>query len=97
MPRTATGKYEVTLDIACSKLRADEQGHEVHRPLDDLIDVGILDSQDRPLLLEKRRIRDKTSTLTFVVDQPPVKAGVDPLNKLIDRKPSDNTIRVEAE
>jgi hypothetical protein len=92
-----SGKYEVKLIISCSKMRADEQGREAARPLDDLLDVGLLDNQDQPLLLEKHRIRDKETTLTLVADQLPAKAGVDPLNKLIDRSPGDNTIRVEAD
>lgn len=92
-----SGKYEVKLTISCAKMRADEQGREVPRTLDDLLDVGLLDERDRPLLLEKHRIRDKETTLTLVVDKLPAKAGVDPLNKLIDRIPGDNTIRVEAE
>jgi len=29
-----------------------------------------------------------------VVDQLPAQAGIDPLNKLIDRKPDDNVVKV---
>ena len=32
---------------------------------------------------------------TALVDKRPAKAGVEPLNKLIDRKPDDNTVAVE--
>ena len=31
----------------------------------------------------------------MTVDKPPVKAGIDPLNKLIDRKPRDNVKSVD--
>ena len=34
------------------------------------------------------------STFKLTVDRKPVKAGIDPLNKLIDRKPGDNTVAV---
>ena len=32
----------------------------------------------------------KTTTLTFVVDEEPKKAGVDPFHKLVDRNPDNN-------
>jgi len=34
---------------------------------------------------------------TLTVEGRPAKAGIDPLNKLIDRKPEDNVIKVEPE
>lgn len=30
----------------------------------------------------------------MTVDRTPAKAGIDPLNKLIDRRPQDNTVAV---
>jgi hypothetical protein len=33
--------------------------------------------------------------VTLIVDGRPARAGIDPDNKLIDRKPSDNMIEVE--
>jgi hypothetical protein len=32
---------------------------------------------------------------TIVVDAAPAKAGIDPMNKLVDRLPDDNVVRVE--
>ena len=43
----------------------------------------------------RRKITSKDATCTFTVDAEPAKAGIDPLNKLIDRLPSDNVVRVE--
>ena len=37
------------------------------------------------------------NTLTILVKREPVKAGIDTLNKLIDRHPDDNTVSVEIE
>jgi ABC-2 type transport system permease protein len=34
-------------------------------------------------------------TVTMVMEQLPVRAGIDPDNKLIDRKPSDNMTDVD--
>ena len=40
------------------------------------------------------RITAEESTFTMVVNRKPAKAGIDPLNKLIDRRPQDNTVAV---
>ena len=42
-------------------------------------------------------IKDSLSTFTFIVDQKPTKAGIDPMNKFIDRDIDDNMIRVDIE
>ncbi|HEX4143474.1 MAG TPA: M1 family aminopeptidase [Pirellulales bacterium] len=91
----APDRYEVRLSVAAKKLRADDQGVETELPLDDLIDVGVLDAKGTPLVLEKKRLDAATTEFTFEVTRLPAKAGIDPLNILIDRKPDDNVIRVE--
>jgi hypothetical protein len=40
------------------------------------------------------RIRSGVSQLKLLVSGQPAKAGIDPLNKLIDKTPEDNTIGV---
>lgn len=90
----AGGRYEVTVNVIANKRIADELGKEQDVPLADLIDVGVVDANGEPLALERRRIDREDSTFTFTVDRKPVKAGIDPLNKLIDRKPGDNAIAV---
>jgi aminopeptidase N len=91
------GKYEVTLKVHASKLRADELGAEKEVPLRDLIDVGIDDKDGNSLLRERKLITQKESTYSLVTSGRPAKAGIDPDNKLIDRKPDDNMIPVEME
>jgi aminopeptidase N len=91
------GKYEVTLKVHASKLRADELGAEKEIPLRDLIDVGIDDKDGNSLLRERKLITQKESTYSLVTSGRPAKAGIDPDNKLIDRKPDDNMIPVEME
>jgi ABC-type transport system involved in multi-copper enzyme maturation permease subunit len=93
--RPRAGKFEVTLTVSAKKLRAGELGVEKQLPLDDLIDVGVYGSDGKLLLLEKRRLTQERTELTLTVAAPPAKAGIDPLNKLIDRRPNDNVIRVE--
>ena len=87
------GQYEVKLRLAAKKLRADSLGNEHEVPLHDLMDVGALDANGTAIAIEKRWIRSNETEVTLVMDRPPVTAGIDPLNKLIDRRPDDNVIR----
>ena len=94
--RRADGKYDVTLTVHAAKVRADELGAEQDMPLHDLIDIGVDDKDGNSLLRERKLIDSKESTYHLVVSGRPAKAGIDPDNKLIDRKPDDNMINVEA-
>ena len=87
-------QFEVKLTVSTKKVRADELGVEKPAKLDDLIDVGVYGENGKQLFLEKRRFKDERTELSVTVSEPPVKAGIDPLNKLIDRKADDNVMRV---
>lgn len=85
------------LKVAAQKLRADELGVEKEVPLNDRIDIGIFAGENKNqkvLFLEKRRISQAQTEFEITVDQIPTRAGIDPYNKLVDRKPDDNTIVV---
>jgi len=43
------------------------------------------------LYLQKHKINKKANTFTIIVKEKPKKAGIDPINKLIDRHSDDNT------
>jgi aminopeptidase N len=95
------GTYDVAIRVHAAKLRADSLGNERAVPMSDLVDIGVFGDKDtsaslgKPLYLAKHRIAGDT-TLHIVVDSPPRSVGVDPYNKLIDRNPSDNVMRVKA-
>ena len=88
------GRYEVTVAVVAKKRKADELGKEDDAPLHDMIDIGVLDADDEPLFLERRLIDHEETTFTVVVNKRPARAGIDPYNKLIDRRPKDNTVAV---
>jgi len=90
----ADGRYEVTIDVIAKKRKADELGKETDAPLNDWIDIGVLDADGAPLYREKKKIATENATFTVTVDKKPAKAGIDPFNLLIDRKPRDNTVNV---
>jgi hypothetical protein len=75
---------------------ADELGKESDVALDDLIDIGVIDEKGDAIAVERKRIKAEETSFTMTVDKRPVKAGIDPLNKLIDRRPGDNAIVVTA-
>jgi hypothetical protein len=89
------GRYQVTLTASAGKVRAGELGEERDVPLKDLIEFGVDDKDGNPLLRERRLVTGKENVVTMVVAVRPGKAGIDPDNKLIDRKPADNLIDVE--
>ena len=89
------GQYEVTLKASMNKLKADELGAEKEVPLHEWIDIGVDDKDGNPLLRERKFIDRKEMTFTMLVKGEPAKAGIDPDNLYIDRKPEDNLIKVE--
>ena len=93
--RLADGRYEVTVTASLSKLRAGGLGDEHEAPLRDMIEFGVDDKDGKPLVRERRLVTGNSIAVTMVVAGRPAKAGIDPDNKLIDRKPADNLIDVE--
>lgn len=103
--KVADDEYLVTFKINSQKLYADSLGRESNANyVADYIDIGVFaeDDQDEngrnrtnPIYLQKHKITPGESTLTIRVKGIPVKAGIDPYNKLIDRVPDDNIVDVE--
>jgi len=93
--KLADGRYEVNLVVSAAKSRSSGQGVERDVPLKDYVDIGVDDENGAPLLRERKLIDQKDNRYTVIVTARPAKAGIDPDNKLIDRKPDDNMIHVE--
>lgn len=94
---TPDHKFKVTLVVEAHKVKADGSGNETPMHLHDLIDIGVVNGPhdaETPLYLKKEWISDGQHTFTVVVDKMPTRAGIDPLNKLIDRNEDDNEIDV---
>lgn len=89
------GKFQVKMNITAKKRKADKTGKEEDVALADWIDVGVLDEKGVPIFLEKRKFEKEENEITLIVDRKPAKAGIDPLNKLIDRRPKDNVVNVD--
>ncbi|HEU5180936.1 MAG TPA: M1 family aminopeptidase [Candidatus Polarisedimenticolia bacterium] len=97
------GKYAVRIEVETAKFRSDGKGKETAVPIDDWVDFGVFGARDpkgpsegKLLALEKRHVDGSATSFEMVVDEEPVKAGIDPFNKLIDRDPDDNIVSVSA-
>jgi hypothetical protein len=93
--RRPDGKLEVTIRATAGKVRAGELGEEREAPLKDYIEFGVDDEKGNPLARERRLVDRRDQTVTLVVEGHPARAGIDPDNKLIDRKPTDNMVPVD--
>jgi len=92
-------QYQVSLTLDAIKYRADSLGNESSIPLQDWIDVGVFakgaNDKDSLIYLKKHKITEQETNLEIMVDTEPIKAGIDPINKLIDRNPKDNVKDLE--
>jgi hypothetical protein len=72
-------------------------GNETKVPMNDWIDIGVLDSEEKNLVY-KNRVKINQPEMTFILelDSLPVKAAIDPRRLLIDRVYDDN-VKVASE
>ncbi|MGB0805351.1 MAG: M1 family aminopeptidase [Salibacteraceae bacterium] len=86
------GKFEVTLNVETTKIKADSLGGETKVPMNDWIDIGLFADADEKDLMYQKRVKFDEPKMEFkmIVDSLPAKAGIDPRHILIDRIYSDN-------
>ena len=90
------GKYEVSIEVECKKIQADEDGVQSDVAVNDWIEIGAFAKPDdgkqygETLHRQRVHITKPKNEFTFTVNQPPALAGVDPFLLLIDRMPDDN-------
>ncbi|MGB9510059.1 MAG: M1 family aminopeptidase, partial [Candidatus Acidiferrum sp.] len=94
---TSDHKFRVTLTVQARKVSADGNGNESPMPLNDYIDIGVLNGkkdEEKTLYLKKEKFTKEQNTFEIIVDEMPTRAGIDPYNKLVDRIADDNEIDV---
>lgn len=96
--KTTDGKYLVKFTIESRKMKADSIGKMKDVELNDWIDIGVFGSkeadgktEETELYIGKHKINKNKMEFEIIVNEEPVKAGIDPYNKLIDRTPDNNT------
>jgi hypothetical protein len=103
--KIANNKYEVTIEVESAKTYFDGNGKLLSNGTKaNLLEIAVFDTDVKnkqgmtvkaPLVLEKVWVKPGKSTFTYITEKPPVKAGIDPYNKMIDRVPDDNIKTVE--
>ncbi|MGH7503573.1 MAG: hypothetical protein ACREL7_17740 [Longimicrobiales bacterium] len=94
--QTASGAWQVSLDVVARKVAVDTAGIETNMPMNDLVEIGVYAPADAgeergdPLYLTMHRIRTGPQTITVTVPRKPARAGIDPRHLLIDVTPRDN-------
>lgn len=92
-------QFDVSVTVSAAKFRADSLGNETPTKLNDLIYIGVYGSgkndQDKLLFYQKYRLTKPKQTITVRVNEKPTRAGIDPLNVLVDRNSGDNVKAVE--
>jgi len=91
------GKYRVVLDVVSRKSYANGRGQESKAVLSDWIDIGAQAASGEWVHLERRKIEQEKLRFAIDVREKPVRAGIDPCLKLIDRHPEDNSVAVVEE
>jgi len=96
--KTKDGKYLVKFSVESKKMKADSIGKMKDVAVNDWMDIGVFGSKDvngkkteTELYLQKRKINKNKMDFEITVNEEPVKVGIDPYNKLIDRTPDNNT------
>ncbi|MFC6755385.1 hypothetical protein, partial [Halorubrum tibetense] len=102
--KQADGRFQLTLEIDAKKIYADGQGEETEVSLADQFDIGVFTQDpdsakgsDHVLYLAKHLIKSGPNTVTLVLDELPVFAGIDPYIKMIDRNADDNLLAVDVD
>ena len=97
------GKYAVRLETTSTKLYADGEGKETEAELNEWVDIGVFGetevdgkTEEKVLFFEKRRITEENGVFEVVVDEKPVRAGIDPYHKAVDRNTDNNMKTVKA-
>ena len=100
-----SGKWETTFTVNSKKIYYDDAGKERETDIKkNLVDIGlfgedIINDQQvtikDPFYFELKWLEPGDNKFTIITDKKPVKAGIDPYNKLIDRNSGDNLKSIE--
>ena len=86
--------YELTIPVQALKYYADRDGNEKLTPINDYIDIGVYamgkNDKEKIIYLKKYKFTKDKQTIIVKVKEKPVRVGIDPIYKLVDRNTEDN-------
>ncbi len=96
--KKVAGGYLVTLPVQTIKYYADRSGNEKLTPIKDYIDIGVFsldkNGKEKITYLKREKFSKENTTITVFSKEKPVRAGIDPIYKLVDRNTDDNTATI---
>ncbi len=100
-PEDKGDKHLVEFDVEVAKMYDDGKGETTDTVMNDWVEVAVLGKKyvngkekEYPLYKEKVKITDGKRHFSLKTDKEPIKVGVDPYFKLIDKNPYDNIVSV---
>lgn len=88
------GSFKVSLTVGSAKFYSDSLGNQKRVGVRDYMDIGIFGAgeagEGKELLMQRIRMDEPEKRFEFIVKEKPVRAGIDPYLKLIDRTPENN-------
>lgn len=94
-------QYEVKINTSSEKFRSDSLGAEKPIAINDYIDIAVFGKSTsninlgKVLKMQRVKIAKKENEFLFIIDEEPIKVGIDPYNYLIDRMPDDNVRKLD--
>ncbi|WP_432711694.1 M1 family aminopeptidase [Pedobacter sp.] len=86
--------FEVSIPVQTLKYYADKDGNEKLTPIKDYIDIGAYamdkKGKEKIIYLQKHKFTKDKSIIVIRLKEKPVRVGIDPIYKLIDRNTEDN-------
>ncbi len=97
---TTDNRFRVDIYGSTKKLRADSLGRETDEPMNDLVEIALFKNAGRgdstadrngvPVYQAKHRLATGPQQITVITSERPIRGGIDPMHKLVDRRVNDN-------
>lgn len=87
--------YVATITVDAKKIYADSTGKETVVPSENYIEVGIYKDRSNLTTVNRYKLKQGATTLSISTPYKPYKVVIDPRILLIDKKPSDNELKLE--
>ncbi len=93
--RTEDFDYEVEFKVNLKKLRADSKGNESEIPLNDFIDIAIMNDGQKILHTQRIRFTENEATFKILVSRKPDRIVIDPDFSLTDKSLMNNSFKID--
>ncbi|NEP61004.1 MAG: peptidase [Symploca sp. SIO2G7] len=85
------GKFDIRLTLEAQKFKASGLGQQQPMPLNLPVTIRLVDQKNNPIYVFKPRLTQAQTILTFITEQPPAYAEIDPAYRLPSGYLQDNT------